>query len=157
MNRYPLFEKDPVNPPLRVMSLYFAALPTVQSEEHSKIFADTMRKELKPMGLDYDELIKPIKSGLIVKDFPITGFLWMKEGDLDTEILKEFQKKVLMAYENVLESKPMKCPVRLFIDWIMGPRTVEEYHSFKNHGFDVPLSGQKAFFTIMNEYRVPVE
>jgi hypothetical protein len=32
---------------------------------------------------------------------------------------------------------------------IMGPQADFEYHLFKEWGFDVPLSAQKAFFTML--------
>ena len=74
---------------------------------------------------------------------------------MDDQIQKELEKRALKAYEKVLESKPQKCPISLFVDEILGPRTVEEYHLFKKEGFDVPISGQKAFFTMMMDFRVP--
>jgi len=151
----PLVTDAALQNPLGLKTIYFAGLPTVQSQKHIRIFDDSLRKELKEMGLDYDRLSKKVKEGELLKNFPITGFFYMKEGTLDSDIFNEFEKRVLKAYGKVLESKPQRCPISLFIDAILGPWTVEEYYSFKKEGFDVPFSGQKAFFTMMMDFRVP--
>ena len=52
-------------------------------------------------------------------------------------------------YREVLASKPQPCPVGLWTEMIMGPQADFEYHLFKKWGFDVPLSAQRAFFTMM--------
>ena len=113
-------------------------------------------KEMKKANLDHMlDLIDAAATWMGPKDiihfheFPITGFFYMEEGRLDDQIQKKKKKRALKAYEKVLESKPQKCPISLFVDEILGPRTVEEYHLFKKEGFDVPISGQKAFFTMM--------
>jgi hypothetical protein len=151
----PLVTDAALKNPMGMTTLYFGGLPTVQSQEHIKIFDDTLRKELKEMGLDYDQLSKEIKGGELIKNLPITGFIYVKEGTSDPEIQKEFEKRVLKAYAQVLKSKPHRCPISLFVDEILGPTTLREYHLFKNEGFDVPFSGQKAFFTMMMDFRVP--
>jgi hypothetical protein len=73
----------------------------------------------------------------------------MKKGEHDPEILKHLQEKVVKAYGEVLKGTPQKCPVHLWTDMIMGPQAEFEYHLFKKEGFEVPLSAQKAFFTIL--------
>jgi hypothetical protein len=153
----PLVTDTALKNPHGMQTIYFAGLPTVQSQEHIKIFDDTLRKELKEMGLDYDQLSRRIKEGggEFKKKFPITGFFYDKQGTLDPEILKEFEKRVLKAYAKVLESNRQKCPINLFIDEILGPKTVMEYHLFKKEGFEVPFNGQKAFFTMMMDFREP--
>ena len=151
----PLVTDAALKNPQGEKTIYFAGLPTVQSKDHIKIFDDTLRKRLKEMGLDYDLLSKKIKEGELLKNFPITGFVYIKEGTLEPDIFREFEKRVLEAYERVLESKPQKCPIELFIKNILGPTTVREYHLFKDEGFDVPFSGQKAFFTMMMDFRSP--
>jgi hypothetical protein len=171
----PLVTDAALKNPLGMKTLYFAGLPTVQSQDHIRIFDNTLRNELKPMGFDYDQLSKKIKEGALLKNFPITGFFYLKEGVLDPEnfpitgffylkegvldpeMPKKFEEPVLRAYAKVLQSKPQRCPIKLFIDEILGPRTVEEYHLFRNEGFDVPFSGQKAFFTMMMDFRIPPE
>ncbi len=151
----PLVTDAALKNPLGLKTLYFAGLPTVQSEDHIELFDDTLRKSLKEMDLDYDLLSKKIKEGELLNNFPITGFVYIKEGTLEPDIFREFEKRVLEAYESVLESKPQKCPIELFIKNILGPTTVREYHLFKEEGFDVPFSGQKAFFTMMMDLRSP--
>jgi hypothetical protein len=151
----PLVTDGALKNPLGDLTLYFAALPTVQSDDHIKIFDDALTQELKGMGLDYGELSKDLKAGRLIKNFPITGFFYKKDGVLNRSLLDEFEEKALKAYERVLQSKPKKCPVELFVKEILGPRTVDEYHFFKEEGFDVPLSAQRAFFTIMMDFRTP--
>lgn len=151
----PLVTDAALKNPLGLKTLYFAGLPTVQSKDHIEIFDDTLRKKLKEMDLDYDLLSKKIKEGELLKNFPITGFVYIKEGKLEPEIFREFEKRVLEAYECVLESKPRECPIELFIKNILGPTTIREYYLFKGEGFDVPFSGQKAFFTMMMDFRSP--
>jgi hypothetical protein len=131
------------------LTLYYAGLPTVQSEEHMRIFEDTLRKELKGLGLDYDQLSQAIKGGGIFRGCTLVGFIYMKKGEHDPEILKHLQEKVVKAYGEVLKCTPQKCPVHLWTDMIMGPQAEFEYHLFKKEGFEVPLSAQKAFFTIL--------
>ena len=52
-------------------TLYFAGMPTVQSEEHISIFDAAMRQELKELDLNYDQLSTPIKTGQIFKSCTI--------------------------------------------------------------------------------------
>jgi len=131
------------------LTLYYAGLPTVQSEEHIRIFEETLRNELKAMGLDYDQLSQAIRGGGIFKGCTLTGFVYLKKGEHAPEILKNLQERVLKAYGEVLKSRPQKCPVHLWTDMIMGPQAEFEYHLFKKEGFEVPLSAQRAFFTIL--------
>jgi hypothetical protein len=151
----PLVTDAALKNPLGLKTIYFAGLPTVQSKDHIKTFDDTLRKTLKEMDLNYDLLSKKIKEGKLLKNLPITGFVYIKEGKLEPDIFKEFEKRVVEAYERVLESKPQKCPIELFIKNILGSTTVREYYLFKEEGFDVPFSGQKAFFTMMMDFRSP--
>jgi hypothetical protein len=131
------------------LTLYYAGLPTIQSEEHIRIFEGTMRKELKDLDLDYDQLSQAIRGGGIFRGCTIVGFVYMKKGEHDLEILNRIQDKVLKAYGEVLKSKPRKCPVHLWTDMIMGPQAEFEYHLFKKEGFEVPLNAQRAFFTLL--------
>lgn len=131
------------------LTLYYAGLPTIQSDEHIRIFEDSMRDELKELGLDYDQLSQPIKGGGVFRGCTLVGFVYLKKGEHDPEILKYLQEKALKAYSEVLKSKPHKCPVHLWTDLIMGPQAEFEYHLFKKEGFEVPLSAQRAFFTIL--------
>jgi len=151
----PLVTDAAVKNPQGLKTIYFAGIPTVQRKDHIKIFDDTLRTGLKDMGLDYDLLSRKLKAGELLQNFPITGFVYRKEGTLEPGIFKEFEKRVLEAYEKVLESKPQKCPVELFIRYILGVTAAREYQLFKDEGFDVPFSGQKAFFTMMMEFRSP--
>ena len=132
-----------------LLTLYFAGIPTVQSEEHIRIFDDALRQELKELKLDYDQLSTMIKTGQLFKGCTITGFIYTQKGDHDTKLLEVLQDKVLKSYTKVLASKPQKCPVELWTEMIMGPQADFEYHFFKKWGFDVPLSAQRAFFTVM--------
>jgi len=111
-------------------TLYYAGMPTIQSEEHISIFDDAMRGELEELNLDYTQLSTRIKTD-------------------DEKLLKILQDKVLKSYTKVLASKPHRCPIELWTEMIMGPQAEFEYHLFKKWGFDVPLSAQRAFFTIM--------
>jgi len=151
----PLVTDGALKNPLKEKTLYFAGLPTVQSKDHVSVFDGTLRHELRELGLDYDRLSKRIKEGGVLQDYPITGFLYLKEGSLDTGILPALEKKVLNAYVKVLQQEPENCPVDLFVKDILGSTAVREYHLFKEEGFDVPFSGQKAFFTMMMESRAP--
>ncbi len=74
-----------------------------------------------------------------------------KDWDLQSvmKLLEVMQDKVLKSYTKVLASPPHKCPVDHWTEMIMGPQADFEYHLFKNWGFDVPLSAQRAFFTVM--------
>lgn len=130
-------------------TLYFAGLPTVQSEEHVRIFDEAMGEALKECNLDYDKLSAPIKTGQVFKNCTINGFVYTKRGEHDGPFIETLQDKVLTAYREVLASPPQPCPVELWTDMIMGPQADFEYHLFKKWGFDVPLSAQRAFFTMM--------
>jgi len=132
-----------------ILTLYYAGMPTVQSEEHIRIFDDAMREELEELNLDYNQLSPRIKKGRLFKNCTITGFVYTKKGTHDAKILEVLQDKVLKSYAKVLASKPQKCPIELWTEMIMGPQADFEYHLFKKWGFDVPLSAQKAFFTMM--------
>jgi hypothetical protein len=131
------------------LTLYYAGLPTVQSDEHIRIFEETLRKELKELGFDYDQLSQAIRGGGIFRNCTIVGFVYMNKGEHDPEILKRFQEKVVKAYCGVLKSRPQQCPVHLWTDMIMGPQAEFEYHLFKREGFEVPLNAQRAFFTTL--------
>ena len=130
-------------------TLYFAGMPTVQSEEHIRIFDDAMSKELEELNLNYHQLSTRIKTGQLFKNCTINGFVYNKKGTHDTKLLEVLQDKVLKSYTKVLASKPQRCPIELWTDMIMGPQADFEYHLFKGWGFDVPLSAQRAFFTVM--------
>lgn len=132
-----------------LLTLYYAGMPTVQSEEHIRIFDDAMRKELRELNLDYNQLSERVKIGQLFKNCTITGFVYTKKGIHDAEFLEVLQDKVLKSYTKVLASKPQKCPLKLWTEMIMGPQAEFEYHLFKEWGFDVPLSAQRAFFTII--------
>ena len=132
-----------------VSSLYFGGMPTVQSEEHIRIFDETMKEELEELKLDYDQLSTRIKSGQLFQNCTITGFVYNKKGTNDTALLEVLQDKVLKSYTKVLASKPRKCPVELWTEMIMGPQSDFEFHLFKKWGFDVPLAAQRAFFTML--------
>ena len=130
-------------------TLYFAGTPTVQSEEHIRIFDDALRQELKELGLNYDQLSTPIKTGQLFKNCTINGFVYTKKGTHDRALLEVLQDKVLRCYTKVLASPPQRCPTELWTEMIMGPQADFEYHLFKQWGFEVPLSAQRAFFTMM--------
>lgn len=133
----------------KLLTLYFAGLPTVQSEEHVRIFDDALRQELKEVDLDYDQLTAAIKTGQLFQQCTITGFVYTKKGTNDIKLLEVLQDKALKSYIKVLQSKPAKCPIELWTDMIMGPQADFEYHLFKKWGFEVPLSAQRAFFTML--------
>jgi len=132
-----------------LLTLYFAGLPTVQSKEHIRIFDDSMREQLKEIGLDYDQLSPMIKSGKMFKGCTITGFIFTKKGVHDMALIETIQDKVLKSYTKVLAAPPCPCPIEQWSNMIMGPQADFEYHLFKEWGFDVPLSAQKAFFTML--------
>jgi hypothetical protein len=132
-----------------LLTLYYAGLPTVQSEEHIRIFDDALREELGELNLDYDQLSSMIKTGQLFKGCTITGFVYTQKAVHDTKLLEVLQDKVLKSYTKVLASQPHKCPAERWTEMIMGPQAEFEYHLFKKWGFDVPLSAQRAFFTIM--------
>jgi len=131
-----------------ISSLYFGGMPTVQSEEHISIFDKAMEEELEELHLDYHQLATRIKAGQLFQNCTITGFVYNKKGTHDAKLLEVLQDKVLKSYIKVLASKPQKCPVELWTNMIMGPQADFEYHLFKKWGFNVPLSAQRAFFTI---------
>ena len=131
------------------LTLYYAGMPTVQSEEHIRIFDDALREELKELNLDYNQLSTMVKSGQLFKNCTIAGFVYKKKGAHDAKFLEVLQDKTLKSYTKVLASKPQKCPITLWTEMIMGPQAEFEYHLFKKWGFEVPLSAQRAFFTIM--------
>ena len=130
-------------------TLYFAGMPTVQSEEHIRSFDDAMSKALGEINLDYSQLSTPIKTGQLFKNCTINGFVYTKRGEHDGPFIEVLQDKALTAYREVLALPPQPCPVELWTDMIMGPQADFEYHLFKKWGFDVPLSAQRAFFTMM--------
>ncbi len=132
-----------------LLTLYFAGLPTVQSGEHIRIFDDSMREQLKEIGLDYDQLSPMIKSGKMFKGCTITGCIFTKKGVHDMAVIETIQDKVLKSYTKVLAAPPCPCPIEQWSNMIMGPQADFEYHLFKEWGFDVPLSAQKAFFTML--------
>jgi len=132
-----------------LLTLYYAGIPTVQSEEHIRIFDDELREELKALDLDYDQLSSRVKSGQLFKNCTITGLVHSVKGRHDRQMLETLQDKVLKSYTKVFSSKPTPCPLKLWTEMIMGPQAEFEYHLFKQWGFDVPLSAQRAFFTIM--------
>ena len=128
---------------------YFAGMPTVQSEDHARIFDTAMGEALKELGLDYDRLSARVKSGQLFKNCTIAGFVHTAGGVHDGALLEILQDKALRCYAEVLASRPGPCPVELWTEMIMGPQADFEYHLFKQWGFDVPLSAQRAFFTMM--------
>ena len=130
-------------------TLYFAGMPTVQSEEHIRIFDSSMSTELKALDLDYGQLSQRVKAGQLFKNCTINGFVYNRRGVHDIQLLQALQDRVLLSYSAVLASKPQRCPVHLWTEMIMGPQADFEYHLFRKWGFDVPLSAQRAFFTIM--------
>ena len=136
---------------------YFAAIPTVQSDEHIRLFDDSLKAGLGELNLSYDALSKRIKEGAFIKEFPMTGFAFKQEGKPDRDILKELEKRVVTAYGKVLQSAPQRCPIDLFINQIVRKGAIAEFHFFKNDGFDVPLNGHRAFFTMLMDFRVPPE
>jgi hypothetical protein len=85
----------------------------------------------------------------LFKNCTIAGFVYKKKGAHDAKFLEVLQDKTLKSYTKVLASKPQKCPITLWTEMIMGPQAEFEYHLFKKWGFEVPLSAQRAFFTIM--------
>ncbi|KPJ56430.1 MAG: hypothetical protein AMJ42_05335 [Deltaproteobacteria bacterium DG_8] len=137
-----------------LLTLYFAGMPTVQSVEHIRLFDDTMREELRKLKLDYNRLSTRVKTGQLFKNCTLTGFVYTKKGTHDEKLLEVFQDKVLKSYRKVLTSTPQRCPIELWTEMIMGPQAEFEYHLFKKWGFDVPLSAQRAFFTIMMGPRI---
>lgn len=147
----PLSTDTALKNPKVMQTIYYAGLPTVQSQEHVKIFDDSMREGLKELGIDYDQLAKSYKER--PRKFPATGFVYIKNGTLDPELLKAFEQRVLKAYARVLEAPPKPCPIAQYVEEILGPRSDMEYYLFKNEGFEVPYSGQKAFFTMMLDFR----
>jgi len=128
---------------------YFAGIPTVQSEEHSEIFDSCLSRELKELDMDYSQLSQRVKSGMLFKNCTISGFVYNKSGMHDTKLLQVLQEKAVKSYAAVLTSKPRRCPVNMWTEMIMGYQADFEYHLFRRWGFDVPLSAQRAFFTIM--------
>ena len=132
-----------------LLTFYYAGMPTVQSEEHIRIFDSAMSEELKELNLDYNQLSARIKTGQLFKSCTITGFGYTKKGTHDAKFIEVLQDKALKSYTKVLASKPQRCPLELWTEMIMGPQAESEYHLFKKWGFDVPLSAQRAFFTIM--------
>jgi len=132
------------------MTLYFAGLPTVQSEEHIRIFDQAMTEELRELGLDYAQASAMIKSGKLFNNITITGFVTTKQGGHDLDFISAMRDKVLASYVKVLAAPPRQCPVEQWGELLMGPQADFEYHLFKKWGFDVPLSAQKAFFTMMS-------
>lgn len=137
-----------------LLTLYFSGMPTVQSEEHIRIFDDAMQEELKELNLDYQLLSTAIKTGQLFRNCTITGFVYTKKDTHDTELLETLQDKALKSYTKVLASKPQRCPIELWTNTIMGPQADFEYHLFKKWGFDVPLSAQRAFFTMLMGPRI---
>ncbi len=132
-----------------VATTYFAGIPTVQSEEHTEIFDSCMSRELQELGLDYLTLSRRVKSGMLFKNCTISGLLCNRSGCHDIKLLNLLQEKTVKSYAAVLSSKPRPCPVHLWTEMIMGYQADFEYHLFRKWGFDVPLSAQRAFFTIM--------
>jgi hypothetical protein len=137
----------------KYVTLYTASMPTVQSPEHIKIFDDSLRADLKELGLDYDQLAKGTKNGEGAREMTTTGFFYLKKGANDPEILKVLQEKAVKAYAKVLAAKPQPCPVDFWREKITGPQGDFEFHMFKKWGFDVPLMAQKAFFMITHGAR----
>lgn len=137
----------------RDMTYFYAGMPTVQSDEHIKIFDDYLRGELSPLGIDYESCSRLLKERPMSKEIPTTGFVYNKKDVLDEELAPHLLEKVCKAYEEVLKSEPCECPVNMWVDRILGDQTSREYFIFKKGGFDVPFSGQRAFFTIIMDRR----
>ena len=132
-----------------LLTLYFAGLPTVQSEEHISIFDSALSEELKTLNLDYGKLSEGVKAGQLFKGCTITGFVYTVRETHDLGCLEALQEKVLKSYAKVLSSKQQKCPIEFWTEMIMEAQADFEYHLFRKWGFDVPLAAQRAFFTIM--------
>ena len=139
------------------LSLFFAGLPTVQSNQHIKIFDDYLKEKLTPLGVDYEASSKALKERSAAKNIAITGFIYMKHDVIDEDIASRFLGIVCDAYELVLQSEAHECPVHEWRERIIGEQAVSEFYLFKNGGFDVPLSGQRAFFTMLMDEREPAE
>ncbi|RMG19935.1 MAG: hypothetical protein D6732_29320 [Methanobacteriota archaeon] len=132
---------------------FFAGLPTVQSEEHMRIFDEYLTEKLSPMGIDYPAVSKVFRERLKQRNIDITGFSYSKEDVLDKGIIDAFLEIACGGYEKVLESSPCECPVNQWVDMILGSQAENEYYLFKDYGFTVPFSAQKAFFTMMMDKR----
>jgi hypothetical protein len=139
------------------LTLFFAGLPTVRSDEHVKIFDEYLKEKLAPLGLDYDKQSKLLKETPLGNDVRITGFIYMKKDVLDEQMAPQFLDIVCDAHGHVLNSEPHACPVDEWRQMIIGKQAITEYHMFKQWGFDVPLSGQRAFFTMIMDKREPEE
>ncbi|MBI5374301.1 MAG: hypothetical protein HZA77_02635 [Candidatus Schekmanbacteria bacterium] len=137
----------------RDLTLFFAGLPTVQSETHIKIFDGYLREKLAAKGIDYDKHSKELKEKTLARKINMTGFLYMKKDVIDESLAPSLLDIVCSAYEEVLKSEPCECPVNDWVQRIVGDQSVTEFHLFKKEGFDVPLSGQRAFFTMLLDQR----
>lgn len=137
-------------------TLFFAGLPTVQSEEHVRIFDDYLKGRLGAFGIDYEKSSNELKERIRSKNLKITGFVHFKKDVLDEDFAPQILEIVCSAYLEVLKSTPCECPVNEWRERIIGQQAINEYYTFKNDGFDVPLSGQRAFFTmLMDERELP--
>jgi len=132
---------------------FFAGLPTVQSKEHIRIFDEYLAKNLLPLGIDYFSISEQFRKRMKERNIDITGFSYSKEDVLDKSIIDELLEIACAGYEKVLESSPCACPVNQWVDMILGQQAGNEYYLFRDYGFTVPFSAQKAFFTMMMDRR----
>ncbi|RMF94805.1 MAG: hypothetical protein D6734_06920 [Candidatus Schekmanbacteria bacterium] len=155
---YPPLSTDSAlqNLPGKKQTLFFAGLPTVQSQEHIKIFDNFLSEKLKPFGIDYEKSSKELKKRTLSRNISITGFLHFKKDILDEDFAPQILDIVCAAYGKVIQSSPYECPVNEWRERIIEKQAINEYYLFKKDGFDVPLSGQRAFFTmLMDERELP--
>jgi hypothetical protein len=141
--------------PGQKQSSFFAGLPTIKSEEHIRAFDNYLKEHLAPLGVDYEQCSKKLKEREIAKKMGMTGFMYASQELFDEEKVLRFLDVVCKAYEQVLNCEACECDVRKWTEWIIGEQAVNEYHLFKEWGFDVPVSGQRAFFTMMMDEREP--
>jgi len=152
---YPPLSTDSAlqNVPGKKQTLFFAGLPTVQSSEHIRIFDNYLSERLSQFGIDYEQSSKELKERTLAQNLKMTGFVHFKKDVLDETFAPQILDIVCKAYEEVLKSDPCECPVNEWRERIIGKQAINEYYLFKNDGFDVPLSGQRAFFTMLMDER----
>ncbi len=138
----------------KISTNFFAGLPTVQSGEHIRIFDEYLTEKLSPLGVDYSSISDKFRKRMKERNIDITGFSYSKEDVLDKDLINQFLKIACAGYEKVLESSPCGCPVNQWVDMILGSQAENEYYLFRDYGFTVPFSAQKAFFTMMMDKRV---
>lgn len=137
----------------KISTNFFAGLPTVQSKEHIRIFDEYLAEQLSPLGIDYASISGQFRKRMKDRNVDITGFSYSKADVLDNGFIRQLLEIACAGYEKVLESSPCECPVNEWVDMILGQQAGNEYHIFRDYGFAVPFSAQKAFFTIMMDKR----